>query len=308
MSIRSRPYGDDDLPRLQAALAGWIRQTGACGYGHAGDVAHRIHENLRGRHPVGELVQVWEHGRSIVGMAINLRFDTAFDVFASPSCRGTDTELEMLRSAYETTLRYVPEGAWVVTDVFRCDDTRAELLTRLGFAEYRVWDHVVERSLSRPVPEPRLPEGFTIRSATTEDCAQLAAARNDAFGADWSPETYRDEVMRKPGYQPEREIVVVAPDARIAAFTVTWLDDVNKVGQFEPVGTRREFQRRGLARAMMLRALGAMRSLGMETATVAYDAGNLAARELYRGLGFTKKYETVGYRRRERGRNPAGVH
>jgi ribosomal protein S18 acetylase RimI-like enzyme len=207
----------------------------------------------------------------------------------------------MLQSAFETTLRFVKatqrDDILVVTDVYSCDNNRRELLAHLGFQEYRLWDHINKRNLSEPIPEAQLPDGFIIRSATMEDYEQLARGRNDAFGADWTPEMYRAEVMQKPGYQPKREIVVVAPDRRIAAFTVIWLDKVNKAGLFEPVGTLRDFQRRGLARAMMLYALREMRKLGMETATVEHDATNLAALGLYRSLGFRKKYETVGYKR-----------
>jgi len=129
------------------------------------------------------------------------------------------------------------------------------------------------------------------------DCAQLAAVRNSAFEEDWSAGAFEAEVMRKPGYRPERECVVVAPDGRVAAFTITWLDPLNRVGRFEPVGTHRDFRRRGLARAMMLHALRDMRALGMETATVEHAADNLPALELYRGLGFEKRWETFGYRR-----------
>ena len=66
---------------------------------------------------------------------------------------------------------------------------------------------------------------------------------------------YRDRVMLKPGYQPEHEIIVVAADGRLAAFTTIRLDNLNNVGLFEPVGTRPVFQRRGLARAMLLLSL-----------------------------------------------------
>jgi predicted GNAT family acetyltransferase len=35
----------------------------------------------------------------------------------------------------------------------------------------------------------------------------------------------------------------------------------------------------------------------MQTATVEYDAGNAAARELYAALGFRRRFEIIGYRR-----------
>ncbi|MPZ95924.1 MAG: GNAT family N-acetyltransferase [Propionibacteriales bacterium] len=296
--LTPRPYADDDLPRLQHALAGWRREAGACGYCHLGDLAHRIYEELRGR-PVAELVTVWESGSTVAAFAVCGRFGTSFDVFTSPALRGTDQEFEMLRTAYETTRRQLPETGdrWVVTDVFGCDDIRSDLLVRLGFERYRTWDHVTERGLAEPIDRPAVPDGFQVRSATLDDHEQLAAAHSSAFDAHWTPTAYRDQVMLRPGYHPDREIVTVAPDGRVGAFAVTWLDELNSVGLFEPVGTHRDFQRRGLARATMLHGLHELRRLGMATATVTYDATNLAAARLYSGLGFTRRYETLGFRR-----------
>jgi ribosomal protein S18 acetylase RimI-like enzyme len=299
MPIRPRPYADDDLPALQAALAGWIASAGVCGYCHIGELPHRIYENLRGRLPVGELVQIWEDAGRIAGVAICGRFGAAFDVFAAPELRGAGQERAMLEAACATTRRLMPrlgaEGQPVITDVFGCDDTRKAQLAALGFAPYRQWDDITERSLEGALPEASLPEGFRVRCAAPGDYAQLAAVRNAAFGAGWSPEQYRDEVMRKPGYEPERELVAVAPGGQIAAFTVIWPDALNRTGLFEPVGTHPEFQRLGLARALMAVAMRQMRREGMRTATVAHDATNQPARALYRSLGFQKTGETFGY-------------
>jgi hypothetical protein len=92
--FKSKPYTDDDLPHIQAALARWIQTAGACGYYHVGDIPHRIYETLRGRYPVGELVRIWEEGTNIAGIVINFLFDTSFQMFVSPSCRGTDSEYD----------------------------------------------------------------------------------------------------------------------------------------------------------------------------------------------------------------------
>ncbi|MGH3387178.1 MAG: GNAT family N-acetyltransferase [Nocardioidaceae bacterium] len=263
-----------------------------------GDLAHRIYEELRGR-SVAELVTVWESGSTVAGVAVCGRFGSSFDVFVDPALRGTDQEFEMFRTAFETTRRQLPETGdeWVVTDVFGCDDIRPDLLARLGFERYRVWDHISERGLAEPIDRPAVPDGFRVRSATLDDHEQLAVAHSSAFDAHWTPTAYRDQVMTRPGYDPGREIVAVAPDGRVAAFAVSWLDELNSVGLFEPVGTHRDFQRRGFARAIMLHGLHEMRRLGMTTATVTYDATNLAAARLYSGLGFTSRYETLGFRR-----------
>jgi mycothiol synthase len=92
--------------------------------------------------------------------------------------------------------------------------------------------------------------------------------------------------MTAPDYQPELDVVVVAPDSRFASFAMCWIDPETDIGSFEPVGTRDEFQRRGLGRATMLEGMRRMKARGMTVATVltwTKDAGNVA---FYESLGF----------------------
>ena len=288
-----RPYVDADLSRLWETYAGWIAEMGTCGYDHVGEVPYRIYANLRGRGPVGDLVQLWEDGDDIVGLAINMRFGSAFDVFTAPSLHGTQAELAMLTTAAETTARHLAGDAPVLTDVFSCDTTRIRLVTQLGFERFRVWDDVNERDLHEPIATPDVPAGFVVREARRGDAARLAAAHNDTFDEDWTAEQYRSAVLSKPGY----EMVAESPDGRIAAFAGYWIDERNKLGHVEPVGTPPEFQRRGLARAVLLEAMNQMHKRGMATVSVDHDAENLPARELYRSLGFVKQDETYGFRR-----------
>jgi mycothiol synthase len=301
-AIADRAYTDEDLPWLQSAMAAWRREVGLCGYGHVGELPHRIYGGLRGRHPVGDLVRIWEDRAGVAGVAIAFRFDTAFDAFAAPHVRGTDAEADMLRWAGRTTREHMDRAGHadrpVVTDVFGCDGVRAAMVHRLGYRRFRLFDHIAERSLRRALPAAAPPAGFTVRSATVDDAEELAAARTSAFEDGWSPGEYARTVMSKPGYDAAREIVAVAPEGRVAAFTVIWLDPLNRVGNFAPVGTHAAFRRRGLARAVMLEGLARMHASGMRSATVEYDATNAAAAALYAGIGFVKRFETFGYRRR----------
>jgi ribosomal protein S18 acetylase RimI-like enzyme len=315
-ALAGRPYTDRDLPRLQAALAAWRRSVGLCGYCHVGDLPDRIYAGLRGRHPVGDVVRVWElddgdHGKKgdgrdadvhdVAGIAIALRFDSAFDVFVSPNHRGSEAEVAMLEWAGRATRAHMDRAGRsdqpVVTDVFGCDTVRAALVFDLGYERFRLFDHIAERPLDPPLPNPTLPEGFTVRTATPADADQLAAARNSAFDGGWSAIEYAREVMAKPGYDADREIVAVAPDGRIAAFAVIWLDGLNGVGHFEPVGSHADFRRLGLARAVIVEGFQRMRAAGMRSATVEYDATNAAAAALYARLGFVTRFETFGCRR-----------
>lgn len=301
MSITSRRYTDDDMPRLQAALGGWIHEAGDCGYCHVGEIPERIYTGQHGLPPVDQLVSVWEAETDIIGFAINLRFDNAFEVYTDPAYRGTDVESQMLQSTAERTRQLMRrlgrDEPSVIIDVWDCDINRQQLLDQLGFEKYRVWGYLAERSLSDPLPEPRVAEGFIIRSSTTDDYEQLATVRNAAFAMDLRPEDYRDGVMQKPGYDPAHEFIVIAPDGRFAAFAKIWLDDRNQVGLFEPVGTHREFQRRGLGRALMLYGMHRMKRYGMKTVMIGYDATNSPAESLYERLGFRRKHTILGYRK-----------
>jgi mycothiol synthase len=300
--VQRRPYRDGDLARLQAVVEEWIWAHGRTGYDHSGALPHRIYENLRGRRPVGDLVHVWEDGSVVAAISICLRFGCAFDLFLAPHLWGTPAEHQLLEDAYRTTARFAdPDEEYIVTDVFGGNGGRQDALRRLGFERYRVWDDVRERRLDEPIDvsgELSTVDGVVIRSATVDDADGLAAARNASFEEDWTGDQYRREVMGKAGYDPDREIVAVAPDGRIAAYTVYWTDTRNGLGLFEPVGTHREFRRLGLGRAVMLHAMERMRSAGLVSVSVNHNADNEAARRLYESLGFVRIDQTYGFHRR----------
>ena len=93
--------------------------------------------------------------------------------------------------------------------------------------------------------------------------------------------------------------MVEAPDGSIAAYTLAWLDEVNGVGQFEPVGTHADHRRRGLGRAVCLHALRRLRKLGATSALVACrgDAAYPIPCKLYESIGFREVSRSLAFRR-----------
>jgi ribosomal protein S18 acetylase RimI-like enzyme len=126
------------------------------------------------------------------------------------------------------------------------------------------------------------------------------AMHRDAW-SDLRPSTYTVEahrcVMALPGYAPELNPVVVATDGALAAGCVCWLDRRNRTAEIEPLGTRPAFRRRGLARALVLDALGRMRAHGADRALVYGISGNEPARRLYLSTGFVPGRRILVYRR-----------
>jgi ribosomal protein S18 acetylase RimI-like enzyme len=116
--------------------------------------------------------------------------------------------------------------------------------------------------------------------------ASRAALHRDVF----QPSRVTDEgylrLMGLPGYDPNLDVVAVAPDGTLAAFCICWVDKVNGIGIFEPVGTRPSFRRMGLGRAVMVEGLRRMKACGVHTAMVTTGGSAVEAQGLYESVGF----------------------
>lgn len=185
-------------------------------------------------------------------------------------------------------------------------DAQADLLARLAGRGYRVVgdDHPFGLRTSRDLENLKpvvLPWGHRALSmADLRDPERRALAHRNAWsriaGREADPpgrsrvtgESYR-QVMAAWPYRPDLDWVIEAPDGRLAANACVWLDEVNGVGLFEPVGTDADFRRLGLAQAVCLAALHALKAAGARLALVGPrgDEGYPAPRALYAGLGFT---------------------
>jgi GNAT superfamily N-acetyltransferase len=149
------------------------------------------------------------------------------------------------------------------------------------------WTQLNERDLT-DVEQPVLPTGFRFRTADESGPEAAVRAHLDA----WAPSAYTAEAYRgvrhTAGYRGDLHVLVEAPDGTMAASTIMWLDEANRTVEFEPVGTRPDYRRRGLGRAMLLHGMRLAREAGATHATVAClgAPGHPEARGLYYGVGF----------------------
>ncbi|HEX7301410.1 GNAT family N-acetyltransferase [Lentzea sp.] len=148
----------------------------------------------------------------------------------------------------------------------------------------------------RELPQVEVPEGFTVRSITEADLAR----RVEVHQAVWHPSRLTEEsyraVMAAWPYRADLDWVVEAPDGRFAAKCLIWLDDHNRVGELEPVGTHPDFRRTGLGAAVCYGAMRALRDLGADQAIV-YPFHGGAAEKFYESLGFRPYARTLNYAR-----------
>ena len=134
---------------------------------------------------------------------------------------------------------------------------------------------------------PALPDGYRLRHVRLP---QDAAARVEVHRAAFAPSRMTLEkyatLAGMPRYAEDGDLVVEAPDGTLAAFAMVWWSPDAGVGEFEPVGTHPDHQRRGLGRAVNLAGLHRLRDLGAVDALVFSRTTNAASEALYRSVGF----------------------
>jgi mycothiol synthase len=156
------------------------------------------------------------------------------------------------------------------------------------------------RQMRRPLtdldlPEPKLPEGVTVRTFVPgQDDAAWLAVNAEAFAH--HPEqgalTQRDLDDRKaePWFQP-RGFFLAEREGRLVGFHWTKVHAEEQLGEVYVLGVRPGAQGGGLGRALTLIGLRHLAAEGLPTAMLYVDADNKAAVAVYERLGFST-YET----------------
>jgi RimJ/RimL family protein N-acetyltransferase len=161
-------------------------------------------------------------------------------------------------------------------------------LVAAGFAELRR-QAVVAISVEQPLAAP--PPGIELRSAADVDEDRLRLLddelREDVPGTSgWSstPEEFRDHTFADPAF--DRRTYLVAVDGESGEYFGLVRIWMNPGGpRLGLVAVRREHRRRGLASALIARALQAVHALGASEVTLEYDLENVASRTLFERLG-----------------------
>ena len=298
--MKKRTYREGgDITLLQDFNAASIAITAGCGYLHPGDIPHYLFNGNKFFDPA-EVLSIWEDDAGIAAWLLIGPRHKAFDAQIRPDLRGNSLERTVLMHGADRLVALMKkhniESDRIYADAFQCDTTRSRLLFELGWELEARSTYILNRVPLEDIGEPVLPEGYKIRAVKgVEEAATVAGVHSAAFEkAAWTPDLYR-KVMESPGYAAERELVIEAPDGTLAGFTVTWYDKLNKTGYFEPVGVHKDFQRRGLGRALLLHGMRQMVAAGMKFATVANFKDNIAARQLYKSCGFKPWYELDSY-------------
>jgi len=180
------------------------------------------------------------------------------------------------------------------------------ILARFGFGPVRHF-FVMRRSTLEDVRDVPMPDGLELRQVTMEQRRPILEAEFEAFEDHWGTRERTEDSFATTLRRPEldTDLWVVAWDGdQIAGVVENWIwADENeelgvKRGWLERISVRREWRRRGLARALTARSLVRLREAGMTEGMLGVDSENAnGALGLYEGLGFEIHSRSAAYRR-----------
>jgi mycothiol synthase len=173
--------------------------------------------------------------------------------------------------------------------------TRA-LLEKFGYTSVRHFFTMVRPDLE-DIPEAPLPDGLEVRPVEMEDLPAIRAAMVEAFRDHWGfneeNEPSVEQWLENPNFDPSLWRVAWQGD-QVAGMVLSYIDAREnetyhrKRGWTEEISVRRPWRRRGLARALLVQSLHAVRARGMHEAALGVDAQN--------PTGALRLYESVGFR------------
>lgn len=185
---------------------------------------------------------------------------------------------------------------------------RVKLFEQAGYAPIR-YGNMMVRDLSEPIPDLPLPAGLELRTVRDVDLRTIWEATNEAFRDHWGHRVSTEADWRRflewPDKQPENWQIAwdigrneIAGGVHVNVFQKENAKFNMLRGWTDPVYVRRPWRKRGLAKALLVRAMHKLVELGMNEAALGVDAENPnGALGLYESLGFRPVKRWITYRK-----------
>lgn len=178
--------------------------------------------------------------------------------------------------------------------------------TSTAYARVR-YGFVMRRDLTELIADIPLPEGIELRPVRPEDHRKIWDADVEAFRDHFEPrvrdETDFDAAFTAPNVETELWRVAWDGDEVVGSVMNQIDPDENAkagldIGWLEHVSVRRVWRRRGVASALIVASLRALRERGMTVGSLGVDGENpTGALRLYVRLGFRRHQTWITYRK-----------
>ena len=169
------------------------------------------------------------------------------------------------------------------------EEVRAALLGK-GF-ELARHSYRMAIDLDDELPEPRWPDGVSVRSFREGEGQAVHEAHMETFDDSWehAHEPY-DEwahwMLERPGFDPDLWLLATAEDETAGIALCRLHETDSRTGWVNILGVRRPWRRRGLGRALLFESFRRLAAQGCARAILGVDASSLTgAHTLYENAG-----------------------
>lgn len=239
---------------------------------------------------VEDFIYIWEDRKGRIAGVLNPENLGEAFLQVHPDYSGSYGLLEEMVGCAEKNLNIScdPERKKLYIWVCHDDNLCRLILRKKGYSMTQYCEYQRIRYLHNDIEAAEVPANFIIRSLGGHD---ELPGRSWASWRAFHPgepdekydgwEWYRN-IQNMPLYRRDLDLVALNNKDSIAAFCTIWYDDATRTGYFEPVGTVPEFQRKGLARALLLEGMRRLFKMGAITATV--SGASMPANSLYSSI------------------------
>jgi mycothiol synthase len=220
--------------------------------------------------------------------------------------RGVGTALmAWLDARAEERLRAAPGPAVIRVEAGEDRADRIALFERFGYSPARFFTEMA-RDLAVPLPVVSIPPGIEVRPWSDDLVEAARLAHNEAFADHWGSQPWTEEAWRHgfdEFFVADASSVAFEGDRPVAYLVAAaYPHDAEHRGRsegwIERLGTVRSHRRRGVASALIARAMAVFAGRGLDAALLGVDAENqTGAVGLYRRLGFEVERRSITYLR-----------
>ncbi|WP_233531193.1 GNAT family N-acetyltransferase [Paenibacillus alkalitolerans] len=144
------------------------------------------------------------------------------------------------------------------------DTVRSKILRDRGYTRHTWYMYSGVIDLKSAIPEPQIPNGYTVRPIQPADLPQKVAVMSGSAGLTEPNTEIYNRLMTSPTYEQELDLIVVDENDQVAGFANVWQDKQNNIAIIEPFGTAEAHRRKGLATNLLYDIMHRLKGRGSD--------------------------------------------
>jgi hypothetical protein len=180
---------------------------------------------------------------------------------------------EMLLWSIDDCKKRYPNLNKIVVTSSNQDFERKQLYNKYGAVKHDFIDENRVAEIKKEYLLPRLPNGYKLINMDGENLESCKTI-SDLYTYIWPSSTYMPNgetvslMTSSIAFKKELSFIIVNDKEQYVAFTVAWIDSINKMAHFYPIAVNPDYLDTNVLEYMLNSALNTLSSLGYEKATL----------------------------------------